>query len=195
MSTTVATTSWLAMHSGNGLESFLLTIVVLTDNVRAVAKSLVEQIKQTRPFASPEQEAMLAIRRTSATLLAPWEKFLKAKFGLSTSLFNVLRILRGSHPAPVTCGEIGERTIARDPDVTRLVDQLRARGLVTRSRSRADRRVVEVSITAKGLDLLRELDPHSLRMPPALIGHVSAAKLRKLSALLAEVLDGMGTYP
>ena len=160
-----------------------------------MASSFARQIKQTRPFASPEQEAMLAIRRTAASMLAPWEKFLKAKAGLSTSLFNVLRILRGSHPTALTCGEIGERTIARDPDVTRLVDQLSARGLVARTRSRTDRRVVEVSITAKGLDLLRELDPHSKRMPQALIGHVSAAKLRHLAALLAEVLDGMGTYP
>ena len=98
-------------------------------------------------------------------------------------------------PTPMACGEIGERTIARDPDVTRLVDQLSARGLVTRGRSQTDRRVVEVSITPKGLDLLKELDPHSQRMPRALIGHVSAAKLRRLTALLTEVLDGMGTYP
>ena len=160
-----------------------------------MTKSLAEQIKQTRPFASPEQEALLAIRRTAASLLAPWEKFLKAKFRLSTSLFNVLRILRGSHPTALTCGEIGERTIARDPDVTRLVDRLSALGLVTRARSQSDRRVVKVSITAKGLALLRELDPHAQRMPPALIGHVSAAKLQQLARLLAEVLDGMGTYP
>jgi len=138
---------------------------------------------------------MLAIRRTAANLLAPWEKFLKAQFNLSTSLFNVLRILRGSHPTALTCGEIGARTIARDPDITRLVDQLSARGLVTRRRSQTDRRVVEVSITAKGLDLLRALDPHSQRMPRALMGHVSAAKLRQLTRLLSEVLDGMGTYP
>ncbi len=138
---------------------------------------------------------MLAIRRTAASLLAPWEKFLKVHAGLSSSQFNVLRILRGSHPKALTCGDIGERTIARDPDVTRLVDQLCARGLVTRARSRSDRRVVEVSITGKGLDLLKDLDPHSQRMPPALLGHVSAAKLRQLSKLLAEVLDGMGTYP
>jgi len=160
-----------------------------------VAKSLAQQIKQTRPFTSPEQEALLAIRRTAASLLAPWEKFLKAQFNLSTSLFNVLRILRGSHPTALTCGEIGARTIARDPDITRLVDQLSARGLVTRRRSETDRRVVEVSITAKGLDLLRALDPHSQRMPRALIGHVSAAKLRQLTRLLSEVLDGMGNYP
>ena len=158
-------------------------------------KSFRQQIKQTRPFASPEQEALLAIRRTAASLLAPWEQFLKTKAGLSTSLFNVLRILRGSHPTALTCGEIGERTIARDPDVTRLVDRLSARGLVTRAHSQKDRRVVEVSITEKGLNLLRELDPHALSMPRALIGHVGATKLRKLSALLAEVLDGTGTYP
>ena len=160
-----------------------------------VSKSFAKQIQQRRPFASPEQEAMLAIRRTAASVLAPWEKFLKAKFNLSTSLFNVLRILRGSHPTPLTCGEIGERTIARDPDVTRLVDQLVARGLVARTRSEKDRRIVEVSITKKGLDLLAELDPHSLQMPRALMGHVSAAKLRRLATLLADVLDGLGTYP
>ena len=160
-----------------------------------MARSFAQQIKQTRPFASPEQEALLAIRRTAASLLAPWEKFLKATFGLSTSLFNVLRILRGSHPTALTCGEIGERTIARDPDVTRLVDRLSARGLVTRARSQSDRRVVKVRITAKGLDLLRELDPHAQRMPRALLGHVSAAKLQQLATLLAEVLDGVGTYP
>lgn len=160
-----------------------------------MSRSFARHIQQTRPFASPEQEAMLAIRRTAASLLAPWEKFLKAKFGLSTSLFNVLRILRGSHPTALTCGEIGTRTIARDPDVTRLVNQLIARGLAARTRSEKDRRIVEVSITRKGLDLLRELDPHSLQMPRALIGHVSAAKLRQLATLLAEVLDGMGTYP
>jgi DNA-binding MarR family transcriptional regulator len=160
-----------------------------------VPTSLAQQIKQTRPFASPEQEALLAIRRTAASLLAPWETFLKATFGLSTSLFNVLRILRGSHPTALTCGEIGERTIARDPDITRLVDRLSARGLVTRARSQLDRRVVKVSITAKGLDLLRELDPHAQRMPRALIGHVSTAKLQQLATLLAEVLDGVGTYP
>lgn len=160
-----------------------------------MTRSFAQQIKQTRPFASPEQEAMLAIRRTAASLLAPWEKFLKTQFRLSTSLFNVLRILRGSHPTALTCGEIGTRTIARDPDITRLVDQLSARGLVTRARSKSDRRVVEVSITPKGLKLLRDLDPHAQRMPRALIGHVSAAKLRQLTTLLSEVLDGLGTYP
>ena len=154
-----------------------------------------ERIKQRRAFASPEQEAMLGIRMVASRLLAPWEKFLDAQAGLTTSQFNVLRILRGSHPAPLTCGDIGERTIAREPDITRLIDRLDARGLVKRTRSEEVRRVVEVHITPKGLDVLRELDPHSEKMPKALIGHLGKAKLRQLAKLTAEVLDGMGTYP
>lgn len=138
---------------------------------------------------------MLGIRMVAARILAPWERFLASAADLTTSQYNVLRILRGAHPKALTAGEIGERTIAREPDITRLVDRLNAKGLVKRSRSEQDRRVVEIEITSKGLELLRELDPHALRMPRALIGHVGPRKLRQLSRLLGEVLEGMGTYP
>ena len=158
-------------------------------------ETIATQLKQKRPFSSPEQEALLGLRMSAARLLVPWEQFLKSHAELSASQYNVLRILRGSHPSGLTCGEIGERTIARDPDITRLVDRLAARGLVLRTRSETDRRVVKVDITRKGLDLLKKLDPHVLQMPRALLGHVSAARLRQLAALLAEVLEGMGTYP
>ena len=157
--------------------------------------TIATQIKQNRPFASPEQEALLGLRMAAARLVAPWAQFLKTTADLSTSQYNVLRILRGSKPGGLTCGEIGERTIARDPDVTRLVDRLARRGLVKRTRSETDRRVVEVEITQKGRDLLRELDPHVRRMPRAMLGHMSKARLQQLSQLLAEVLDGMGTFP
>ena len=160
-----------------------------------MAGTIARQLKQRRPFATPEQEALLGLRMAAARLLAPWERFLKSQADLSTSQYNVLRILRGSHPTGLTCGEIGARTIARDPDVTRLVDRLGKRGLVKRTRSQTDRRVVEVDITPKGLDLLRELDPHVQRMPRAMLGHVSQARLRQLAELLDEVLTGMGTYP
>ena len=74
-------------------------------------------------------------------------------------------------------------------------DRLDARGLVKRTRSEEDRRVVQVEIARKGLDLLQQLEPHSARMPRAMIGHVAPRKLRQLSKLLAEVLDGMGEFP
>jgi DNA-binding MarR family transcriptional regulator len=154
-----------------------------------------QHIKQRRAFTSPAQEAMLGIRMVAARLLSPWERFLKSEADLTTSQYNILRILRGSHPKSLTAGEIGNRTIARVPDITRLVDRLIARGLVKRGRSEQDRRVVEIEITGKGLELLRELDPHSQRMPRALIGHMGPRKLHQLSRLLGEVLDGVGTYP
>jgi DNA-binding MarR family transcriptional regulator len=173
----------------------LLTIVVATYNIERMPPSIGRRIKQRRAFASPAQEAMLGIRMVAARILAPWERFLKAEADLTTSQYNVLRILRGSHPKALTAGEIGERTIARDPDITRLVDRLHARSLVRRTRGEQDRRVVEVEITDKGLELLRALDPHSLQMPRALLGHMGPRKLRQLATLLAEALDGMGSYP
>jgi len=160
-----------------------------------MSPSIRRHIEQKRAFESPEQEVVLAVRMVAARILAPWERFLASEAGLTASQYNVLRILRGSHPHPLTAGTIGERSIAHDPDVTRLVDRLADRGLVKRARSEADRRVVEVEITGKGLDLLRVLDPHARRMPRALVGHVESKKLQQLAKLLADVLDGMGTYP
>jgi DNA-binding MarR family transcriptional regulator len=156
--------------------------------------TLSAQLKQNRPFFSREEEALIGLRMAAARVIAPWAQFLKTTADLSTSQYNVLRILRGSSEG-LTCGEIGERAIARDPDITRLVDRLAKRGLVKRVRSQADRRVVQVEITQKGLDLLRELDPHVQRMPRALLGHLSQTQLQQLSGLLSQALDGMGTFP
>jgi DNA-binding MarR family transcriptional regulator len=85
--------------------------------------------------------------------------------------------------------------IARDPDVTRVVDRLAARKLVERTRSSRDRRVVEVGITEAGLTLLRELDVHVLRMPRALLGHLGPTRLRQLRTLLEALIAGIGTFP
>lgn len=160
-----------------------------------MAGNIAKLLKQERPFSSPEQEVLLGLRMAAARMLVPWAQFLKATADLSTSQYNVLRILRGSHPNGLTCSDIAERTVAHDPDVTRLVDRLGKRGLVKRARSRTDRRVVQVDITRKGLDLLHELDPHVERLPRALLGHLSQERLRQLAGLLGEVLAGKGTFP
>ncbi len=156
-----------------------------------VAKAL----KQRRKFDSLDQEVLLALRVLANRILEPWEKFLKAEADLSVSQYNVLRILRGSHPARLPSSEIGTRMVARDPDVTRLVDRLSKRGLVARERSATDRRVVEVGITADGLALLKQLDPHVDRLPSALVGPLGKAKLTALRDLLDELLEKFGTFP
>ena len=159
-----------------------------------MAGVVARELKQSA-FASGEQEILLGLLIASARIIEPWEKFLKTTAGLTNNQLNVLRILRGSHPARLACSEIAERMIARDPDITRLVDRLTRRGLVARLRSRQDRRVVEVAITDKGRELLRTLDPHVSRMPKAMLGHLGAARLKQLGQLLEQVISGLGTFP
>src|SRR5579872_2033614 len=149
-------------------------------------------IKQQRPFTSPEQEVMLGLRLAADRVIDPWKQFIKTKADLTNGQYNVLRILRGSHPNKLTAGEIVERMIARDPDVTRLVDRLLARGLVERERSERDRRVVETGITQEGLAVLAELDAHAKRLPKALIGPLGARRVKQLAALLNALIDEMG---
>jgi DNA-binding MarR family transcriptional regulator len=167
----------------------------LYDYCSLVAGIVAKQLKQKRAFASPEQEVLLGLRIAAARLVEPWGAFLKTTAALTNSQYNALRILRGSHPTRLTCSDIGQRMIARDPDVTRVVDRLTARRLVERTRSSRDRRVVEVGITEAGLTLLRELDVHVARMPKALLGHLGPTRLRQLRTLLEAVIAGIGTFP
>jgi DNA-binding MarR family transcriptional regulator len=160
-----------------------------------MAGVVAQQLKQKSAFASEEQEVLLALRIASARIVEPWASFLKAQAGLTTSQYNVLRILRGSHPTRITCSEIGQRMIARDPDVTRVVDRLLTRGLVERVPGSRDRRVVEVGITEAGLALLAELDAHVQHMPKALLGHLGPKRLTQLRTLLEAVIADMGTFP
>lgn len=160
-----------------------------------MTKGVARAIKQTRTFVNPEQHVVLGLRVLAARLVEPWEKFLKETAGLTASQYNALRILRGSHPTRLTCSEISERMIARDPDVTRLVDRMSANGLVDRARGEHDRRVVHVGITPKGIALVEQLDPHVARMPGAMVGHLGQAKLKQLARLLDEVLADLGTFP
>lgn len=153
------------------------------------------ELKQQKPFASPEQEVLLGLRMAAARVVEPWARFLRTTAQLTTHQYNVLRILRGSHPARLACSDIAERMIERDPDITRLVDRLERRGLVKRSRSRQDRRVVEVGITDKGLVLVRGLDAHVQRMPKALLGRLGVERVGQLRSLLEAVISDLGAFP
>ncbi|ACY49548.1 MarR family winged helix-turn-helix transcriptional regulator [Rhodothermus marinus] len=143
---------------------------------------LSERIKQTR-FASPAQEALLNILVTSSWLLNELSA-LMAPFGVTPTQYNVLRILRGSHPGKLTCMEIGRRMLDRTPDVTRLLNRLERAGLVTRSRASHDKRVVEVGITEKGLELLARMQPVVDVAQERLMSRLSPEELRLLSELL-----------
>jgi DNA-binding MarR family transcriptional regulator len=153
-----------------------------------VALTLKDEIGKRRPFGSPEQEAYLNILRTFAVLEEPIGKLLKSR-GLSEATYNTLRILRGEQEAGapgVSCNTIGERLISRVPDVTRLVDRLERKGLAKRARGKEDRRVVLISITAKGLEVLDRLDRPLLDVHRKQLKHMGRADLENLNRLLVK---------
>lgn len=147
--------------------------------------SLHQQIKQSRAFDSLEQEAFLNLLRTAGLLGGTIEHLLK-RHGLSTSQYNVLRILRGQSGPGLPCNSIGERMVNRVPDVTRLVDKLVRQGLAARRRSSEDRRVVLISITDAGRHLLAELDEPLRNTHLQLLQHMTAREMRELNRLLVK---------
>ncbi len=148
-----------------------------------MAGRLQAEIKQKKPFAGAEVEAFLNIQRTSDALARGLAGVLKPA-GLSGPQYNILRILRGASAAGCACRDLGERMVTRDPDITRLLDRLEARGLVARERGREDRRVVKTCITEKGLRVLEELDAPILALHARLLGHLGERRLRALIDLL-----------
>ena len=116
-----------------------------------------EEIKQAKPEHRPGQVAVIAVIRTADVLHHAVDKSLSA-FGLSTEQYNVLRILRGAGEDGLPTLEISGRMLSRSPNITRLLDKLIAKKLARRSRPKEDRRVVIVSVTPQGLELLTHLD-------------------------------------
>jgi DNA-binding MarR family transcriptional regulator len=129
-----------------------------------------------------EEGAYIDLLRTTEFLSRPLAGLLKTE-DLSPQQYNVLRILRGS-PDGLTCGEIAERMITRDPDITRLLDRLETRALVRRSRDAGDRRIVLTRIAPAGLDVLARLDGPVRETHRRLLGHLGPARLRTLAELL-----------
>jgi DNA-binding MarR family transcriptional regulator len=130
----------------------------------------------------PEEAAFLELCRTTDVLGRRLSGVLKAE-DLSANQYNVLRILRGA-PDGLACGEIGDRMITRDPDITRLLDRLERRGLIARSRESKDRRMVTATITAEGLGLLARMDEPVRAMHRGELGHLGRARLAALTELL-----------
>jgi len=178
--------------TGNGAA---LGFDIPLDNIRyneyigRVAKQLQAELKQKAPFTSLEEEVFLNVLKTGDALSQSVEHLLRAS-GLSPTQYNVLRILRGAGSAGLTCGEAAERMVTHDPDVTRLLDRLEKRGLITRSRDARDRRVVTARITREGMRLLAAIDKPLAMLHRRLFRHMPQRDLKKLSSLLEQVRAG-----
>jgi len=135
-----------------------------------------------RRVQCPEEVAFLELCRTQDMLSRGLAALIKTE-DLSANQYNVLRILRGA-PDGLPCGEIGNRMITRDPDITRLLDRLEKRELISRCRETKDRRMVMARITPAGMGLLARMDEPVREAHRRQLSHLGRERLRVLTELL-----------
>jgi DNA-binding MarR family transcriptional regulator len=142
--------------------------------------------KSSSSAAPLPDRVFVSLLQAADALSQQAEELVKAA-GLTGAQYNVLRILRGGEPCGLPCRAIGDRMISHDPDMTRLLDRLEKRGLITRERQTDDRRVVKTRITPQALSLLKTLDQPVHDLHKRQFRHMSCARLKTLSHLLEEV--------
>jgi len=153
------------------------------------ASRIQEEIGQTRPFHSPEQECLLGLLRTADVVRRRLVRVVTPR-GITLQQYNVLRILRGAGPEGLPTLEIAQRMIEHAPGVTRLLDRLVAKRLVARGRTRSDQRCVVCRITRRGLDLLAALDGPVEDANRNCLGELDRAEVPDLIRLLDAVRAG-----
>jgi DNA-binding MarR family transcriptional regulator len=153
-----------------------------------MSPSLQEELRQSKPFSSLQQEAFLSVVRTTAALTDQVEDLLKP-YGISGTQFNVLRILRGAGAGGLCRNELRDRMLTRMPDMTRLLDRMEEAGLVTRSRERDDRRMVLTRITERGRELLQQVDGPMSELHEEQLARLTDPQLRSLIDLLTRVRE------
>jgi len=142
--------------------------------------------KPSSSAVSLENRVFVLLLQAADFLAQQAEQLLKAG-GLTGTQYNVLRILRGAEPQGLPCRGIGDRMISHDPDMTRLLDRLEKRSLITRVRQTDDRRVIKARITPQALSLLKTLDQPVRELHKRQFRHMPSAHLKLLSGLLEEV--------
>lgn len=155
------------------------------------ASRLQQEIHKKQPFDSLEQEAALNLLRTSDLFDNRLGRLFR-EYGLTSSQYNVLRILRGAG-CPLPSLDIAERMIQVVPAITGLIDRLEAQRLVHRRRCDRDRRVVYVEITPRALTLLKQIDRPLEQLHKKLLGHLSSKELKSLIHLLEKARSGSVT--
>ncbi|QDV77996.1 MarR family winged helix-turn-helix transcriptional regulator [Botrimarina mediterranea] len=151
------------------------------------ASSLKSDLRKRDGFDSPEQEAMLSVLRLSDRFSNRLGRLFR-EYGLTSSQYNVLRILRGEGK-PLPSLEVADRMIQVVPAITGLIDRLEKQGLVCRERSAEDRRVVYVEITKQGLAVLAKIDKPLSELHRKLLGKMSRKELAELIRLLCRARE------
>ncbi len=154
-------------------------------------KSLKASIKQSKPFQSIKEELLLTLVRTAADIEHQMMQDFRP-YGLTTTQYNVLRILRGAGADGLCRHEVSDRLVRQVPDVTRLLDRMEDAGLIVRERGSEDRRFVSTRLTPQGLALVNKLDAEIAEMQNRYVGHLNDKQMRTLLGLLEELREGIG---
>lgn len=143
---------------------------------------LEEAIQQKAPFRNARHKAAVNLIFTHNWVISKHKEMFKP-FDITAQQYNVLRILRGVHPEPISTSAIRERMLDKMSDVSRIIDRLQLKKLVDRSVCKDDKRLVDVVITPEGLDLLKSIDAHSDEID-SLIVNLTEEEAARLSELL-----------
>ena len=170
------------------IKAGVLTVGVVTPIIEGVASSLRKELRQSRPFQGAEHEAFLSVVRTAAVLSDELEQILKPE-GVTLAQYNVLRILRGAEPDGLCRNEVRDRMLTRMPDMTRLLDRMENAGLVQRTRSESDRRLVTTRITKQALAVLDRVEDSVGEEHRQRFRSLSKAELRTLIEILNRVRE------
>jgi DNA-binding MarR family transcriptional regulator len=146
---------------------------------------LQEELGESQPFQVPEQETYLNLVRTHALLSDEVGELFK-QHHLSQPLYNVLKVVARVGDVGIPSQSIAQYMVARDPDITRLVDRLQKDRLIERERDEQDRRVVRVKVTQLGQEVIKKLDPLIGKLHQRQLGHLSQERLELLNQLLVE---------
>ena len=141
-----------------------------------------EELVRVKQFASPWHRVTINVIYTNNWLNVMLEKRAGAK-QITLQQFNVLRVLRGQFPNPVTNNLLKERLLTKTPDISRLVDRIVSKGLVSRTKNSGDKRAVDLLITEKGMQLLQEIE-QDMMLDDVLSENLSIEECMQLSELL-----------
>lgn len=148
----------------------------------------IEKDIQQFKFKSDKHKAMVNILYSYGWIMEKIKNFL-AQEDITHQQYNILRILRGSHPKPLSTLQIRERMLDKMSDTSRIVDRLLAKDLVQKVTCTKDKRLVDVTITGKGQDLLAKLDAQQDYMN-GIMHSLSDEEAKTLSNLLDKMRDG-----
>jgi DNA-binding MarR family transcriptional regulator len=140
-----------------------------------------EEIKQYK-FRNEYQKATLNLIYSSNWLLSRHKDFF-SKFRITQQQYNVLRILKGQHPNAISTSEIKERMLDMNSDSSRIVDRLALKGIVSKKICKQDKRLVDVSITDKGVALLHQIEDYIVDLD-RVISNLSVEEANRLNNLL-----------